>query len=214
MPVLLIASQKGGTGKTTTTINVAAELARRGRDVLIVDCDKSVQSASTWASDRAQDESLPRVHAIQKTGNVREALKDLGARYDYVIVDAPGHDSQEMRTAMTVADLMLIPVRPSQFDLDTIPGMVELIETAKDMNPKLKVAALLTQVPTYSSATEEDEARDFLRDYPQIPRIDAALKIRKAYRDSIPFGKGVIEISNGSAKAEVQVLVKEIEEWL
>lgn len=47
-----------------------------------------------------------------------------------------------------------------------------------------------------------------------IPRIDAALKIRKAYRDSIPFGKGVIEISNGSAKAEVQVLVKEIEEWL
>lgn len=214
MPVLLIASQKGGTGKTTTAINIAAEFARLTFDVLIVDCDKSVRSSSTWADDRAQDASLPRVHAIQKTGNVRETLKDLRTRYDYVIVDAPGHDSQEMRTAMTVADLMIIPVRPSQFDLDTIPGMVELIETAQDLNPALKATVLLTQVPTHASATEEEEARDFMRDYPQIRRIDAALKIRKAYRDSIPAGKGVIETSNSSAKAEVQVLVKEIQEWL
>ncbi|WP_420181232.1 AAA family ATPase [Paenarthrobacter sp. TA1.8] len=211
MPVILVASQKGGTSKTTTTINIAAELSRLGHDVLIVDCDKSVQSSTTWAEDRAQDDSLPRVHAIQKTGNVREALKDLKKRYDYVIVDAPGHDSQEMRTAMTVADLMIIPVRPSQFDLDTMPGMVGLIEAAQDMNPKLKATALLTQVPTYPNATEEDEAKDYLRDYPQIPLIDAALKIRKAYRDSIPVGRGVIELSNASAKAEVQVLVKEIQ---
>lgn len=211
MPVILVASQKGGTSKTTTTINVAAELARLGHDVLIVDCDKSVESASVWAADRAQEAELPRVHAIQKTGNVREALKDLNNRYDYVVVDAPGHDSQEMRTAMTVADLMIIPVRPSQFDLDTIPGMVGLVEAAQDMNPKLKTRALLTQVPTYSNATEEDEAKAYLRDYPQIPLIDAALRIRKAYRDSIPVGRGVIEMSNTSAKAEVQVLVKEIQ---
>lgn len=214
MPVILVASQKGGTGKTTTTVNIAAELSRLGHDVLIVDCDKSVQSASTWAQDRTQDDSLPRIHAVQKTGNVRETLIDLRGRYDYVIVDAPGHDSQEMRTAMTVADLMIIPVRPSQLDLDTIPGMAELVQAAQDMNPKLKAVALLTQVPTYSSATEEDEAKDFMLDFPQIPRIDGALKIRKAYRDSIPAGRGVIETANTSAKAEVQVLVKEIQAWL
>ncbi|MFJ2662688.1 AAA family ATPase [Arthrobacter koreensis] len=214
MPILLVGSQKGGTGKTTTTVNIAAELARVGEDVIIVDCDKSVQSAFTWAGDRVQDDSLPRVHSVQATGNVREVLKDLKTRYSYVVVDVPGHDSQEMRTAMTVADLMIIPVRPSQFDLDTIPGMVELIETAQDMNPNLKAMALLTQVPTYSSATEQDEAKEYLRDYPQIPLIDAALKIRKVYRDSIPAGRGVVESSNSPAKAEVQVLVKEIQSWL
>ena len=125
MPIILVACQKGGSGKTTTTVNVATELARLGHDVLIVDCDKTTKSSTTWAQDRAQDDSLPRVHAIQKTGNVREALKDLATRYDYVVVDAPGHDSQEMRTAMTVADLMVIPTRPSQFDLDTLPGMAK-----------------------------------------------------------------------------------------
>lgn len=211
MSVILVACQKGGTGKTTTTVNVAAELARLGHDVLIADCDKSTESSSTWAQDRAQDDTLPRVHAIQKTGNVREALKDLATRYDYVIVDAPGHDSQEMRTAMTVADLMVIPTRPSQFDLDTLPGLAGLIEVARDMNPKLKAFVLLTQVPTDSNATEQDEAKDYLRDYPQLPLIDAALKIRKAYRDSIPTGRGVIELGNAKAKAEVQVLVKEIQ---
>lgn len=214
MPVLLIAAQKGGTGKTTASVNIAAELARQGEDVMVVDCDASVKSSFTWAGDRVLDPSLPRVHAVQASGNVREILKDLSSRYSYVIVDAPGHDSQEMRTAMTIADLMIIPVRPSQLDLDTVPGMVELVQTAQDMNPKLKALVLLSQVPTNSNAKEEAEAKEFLSDYPQIPVIDTVLKIRKAYRDSIPAGKGVIEIVRSSAKAEVQVLVKEIQGWL
>lgn len=214
MPIIEVASQKGGPGKTTATVNIAAELARLGHDVLIVDADQGTQSASRWVTDRGEDLSLPVVHSIQKSGNIRAALKDLNSRYDFVIVDAPGHDSQEMRTALTVADLVIIPVRPSQLDLDTIPRLVELVEQARDMNPKLKVLGLLSQVPTYSSSKEADEAKGFLDDYPQIPLLDGKMTLRKVYRDSIPEGKGAVEANNTKAAAEMQLLVKEILTWL
>lgn len=214
MPIIELASQKGGPGKTTAVINMAAELARLGHDVLVVDADQGTQSASRWVADRAENASLPVVHSIQKTGNIRAALKDLNARYDFVLVDAPGHDSQEMRTALTVADLVIIPVRPSQLDLDTIPQLLGIIDQARDLNPGMKVVGLLSQVPTYSSGKEGDEAKDYLKDFPEIPLIDGQMTLRKVYRDSIPEGKGVVESSNSKAAAEMQLLVKEILKWL
>lgn len=214
MPIIELASQKGGPGKTTAVVNIAAELARQGHDVLIVDADQGTQSASRWVTDRGENASLPVVHSIQKSGNIRAALKDLNSRYDFVIVDAPGHDSQEMRTALTVADVVIIPVRPSQLDLDTVPRLVELVDQARDMNPGLKVLGLLSQVPTFSSSKEADEAKDFLVDFPQIPLLDGKMTLRKVYRDSIPEGRGVVEASNRKAAAEIQLLVKEILTWL
>lgn len=214
MTIIELASQKGGPGKTTAVVNIAAELARQGHDVLIVDADQGTQSASRWVTDRGENPSLPVVHSIQKSGNIRAALKDLASRYDFVIVDAPGHDSQEMRTALTVADVVIIPVRPSQLDLDTIARLVDLVDQARDMNPALKVLGLLSQVPTFSSSKEADEAKEFLNDYPEIPLLDGKMTLRKVYRDSIPEGKGVVEANNGKAAAEMQLLVKEILTWL
>lgn len=206
-------SQKGGPGKTTVTVNVAAELARRGADVMLVDADHGIASASNWVADRAENPALPVVHSIQKQGNVRAALIDLDKRYDYVLVDVAGRDSQEMRTAMTAAHLLVVPMRPSQLDLDTIPRLLELIEAGRDLNPGLLVAGLLSQVPTNASATEDAEARGFLADYPQIPLLQTMIRERKVYRDSMGEGKGVIEMKNAKAKAEVQVLVEELLSW-
>lgn len=211
--IIGMVSQKGGPGKTTVTVNLAAELARRGADVMLVDADHGIASASNWVADRAENPALPVVHSIQKQGNVRAALIDLDKRYDYVLVDVAGRDSQEMRTAMTAAHLLVVPMRPSQLDLDTIPRLLELIEAGRDLNPGLLVAGLLSQVPTNASATEDAEARGFLADYPQIPLLQTMIRERKVYRDCMGEGKGVIEMKNAKAKAEVQVLVEELLSW-
>ena len=117
--IILIGSQKGGCGKSTTAINICVNLAINKSDVVLVDADRQCTSAN-WAMDRANKPDLPKVHCIQKYENIRDTLIDLDKRYEYVVVDAAGRDSRELRTGMTAANLLIIPFRPSQPDLDTL----------------------------------------------------------------------------------------------
>jgi chromosome partitioning protein len=82
--------------------------------------------------DREADESLPKVYSIQKQDNIRGTLLDIARRYEYVVVDSPGRDCREMRTGITAADLLIVPLKCSQPDLDTLPTMKQIIEEAKD----------------------------------------------------------------------------------
>ena len=129
--IVLIGSQKGGCGKSTTAVNICAELAQCGKDVVLVDADRQATSAN-WAMDRLSNESLPKVHCVQKYENIRDTLLDLADRYEFVVVDAAGRDSRELRTGMTAADKLVVPFRPSQPDLDTLPRMREIIVQAQE----------------------------------------------------------------------------------
>ena len=207
--ILLIGSQKGGCGKSTTAASICAELAAQGKDVVLVDADRQ-STAANWAADRQGNEVLPVVHCIQKYDNIRQTLLDLDKRYGFVVVDAAGRDSRELRTGMTAADVLLVPFRPSQPDLDTLPYMQELITQVRDLNPGLRVFGLLTMNPTNPSIHEEAEAREYLQDFPAIQPLRTLIHDRKVYRDSMSIGMGVTEMGNPKAKAEIQELLKEL----
>lgn len=207
--IVLIGSQKGGCGKSTTAVNICAYLAKSGHDVVLVDADRQC-TAANWAMDRSGNKSLPVVHCVQKYDNVRETLLDLDKRYEYVVVDAAGRDSRELRTGMTAASLLLVPFRPSQPDLDTLPNLQEIITQAKDLNPGLKVYGLITMAPTNPVVQETEEAREYLKDYPEIQLLDTILRDRKIYRDAMSDGMGVVEMGNQKATEEIESLMKEI----
>lgn len=206
--IILIGSQKGGCGKSTTAINLSAQLAHLGRDIVLVDADRQATSAN-WALDR-EEKKVPKVNCVQKYENIRETLLDLSARYEYVIVDAAGRDSRELRTGMTAAQLLIIPFRPSQPDLDTLPKMKSIITQALDFNPNLTVKVLLTMAPTNPVVNETEEAKDYLKDYPEISLLNSIIRDRKIYRDAISEGLGVIEMNNKKATQEVKAVVEEI----
>ena len=201
--IVLIGSQKGGCGKSTTAVNICAYLAKNGHDVVLVDADRQC-TAANWAMDRSGNKSLPVVHCVQKYDNVRETLLDLNKRYEYVVVDAAGRDSRELRTGMTAASLLLVPFRPSQPDLDTLPNLQEIITQAKDLNPELKVYGLITMAPTNPVIHETEEAREYLQDYPEIKLLDTILRDRKIYRDAMSDGMGVVEMGNQKATEEIE----------
>lgn len=210
--IVLIGSQKGGCGKSTTAVNICAELARKGNDVVLVDADRQC-TAANWHMDRANNAALPVVNCVQKYDNIRDTLLDLDKRYQYVIVDAAGRDSRELRTGMTAAHVLLVPFRPSQPDLDTLPKLSEIIGQAKDLNPDLTVYGLLTMAPTNPVVHEAEEAREYLQDYPEIHLLKTIIRDRKVYRDAMSDGRGVVEMDNVKASDEIQSLMQEIFQW-
>ena len=178
MTIIVAGSQKGGSGKSTTVTDICAALVNEGHDVMLVDADRQ-STAANWVADRAENKVLETVHCTQKYDNIRDTLLDLDKRYDYVIVDAAGRDSRELRTGILAADILIVPFKPSQPDLDTLPKIQEIITQAKDLNPKLKVYALLTMAPTNPIIHEANEAKEYLSQYPDITLLESIICERR-----------------------------------
>ena len=109
------------------------------------------------------------------------------------------------------ADVLLVPFRPSQPDLDTLPHLSEVIEDTLDYNSNLKCYGVITMAPTNVFISETKEARELLADMPtDIELIDTAICDRKIYRDTISMGMGVTESDNSKAKAEIQLVLDKV----
>ena len=207
--IIVVGSEKGGVGKSTVVTNVAVELSRRGHRVAVVDGDRQ-RSTARWAVDREEAGHEPRIFVVEKLGSLHETLRELDSGYDFVLVDVAGKDSKEMRTAMTAAHQLLVLTQSSQFDLDTLETVDRLIDTARDFNPDLRVRGALTRVSTNTFESESGDAREYLADFPNIEPLATVLYERKAYRDVVGEGLGVVEWKNPKAAREIRGLVEEL----
>ena len=212
--IIALTSEKGGVGKSTVATNIAVALASGGyvgaaKDVILIDADKQ-STSSNWASDRGdvKDTVLAQVNVVQKYDNIKPALQDLSRRYDIVVVDCAGRDSREMRSALLAADIAIIPVRCSQPDLDTLEKMNAIVAESRDFNPGLRAFVLLSLVPT--NPVIEDDARRLVADYPELKLLETRICDRKAYRDAMSSGRGVVELGNGKGKDEILGLLAEV----
>jgi chromosome partitioning protein len=207
--LVMMGAEKGGVGKSTAATNLAAWLAQRGEDVVLVDID--LQGSSTnWATTRSQDPSLPKVHCITKAGNISEALRDLGQRYSHVVVDAGGKDSIELRSASLVVDKVYMPLKASQFDLWTVETMDKLVAQARVYNPGLEAMAIVCMAPTNPQVTEAQEAKEMLADFSELKLSGVVMMERKVYRDASKQGRGVMEMGENKATNEIEALAREI----
>lgn len=206
--IVLVGGEKGGAGKSTLASNLAVVMASRGVDVMLLDADPQ-GTASKWIA-RRNEAGLPVIHNAQKTGEVLATAKDLARRYELVIIDAGGRDSKELRSAMVAADMMVMPLQASIADLETLERMSEVIRMVRSINSGLAVKAVVTRAPTNPSITEVAEAREMLAEFPEIELARGIIRDRKIYRDALLEGRGVVEMDNGKARAEVQLLVDEL----
>lgn len=211
--IVLIGSQKGGVGKSTLAANLAVAWQGNDHDVVLIEADPTVSTCSMWAADR-EESGLPSVLVMKRTGKITETLRELDRKYDVVVVDLPGKDSQEMRSAMLVADLLLIPTRASQPDIDSTNSMPALLELNEAFNPDMRVLVVLNGVSSHPWSDEEQESRDALAEaFPEdVARV--AVHDRKAFRNAISEGKSVLESSDRKAAYEIEQLLKEVEEKL
>lgn len=209
--ITLVASNKGGVGKTTTATNIAVALAQAGHDVCLVDADQQ-RSASRWHAEREDADLQPRITLIEKLGRINATLKTLSEKFDHVIVDVAGRNSAELMSALGVAHIAIAPHQCSQLDLDTLSELHAQVSAALNYNPDLRTLAYHSMASTNPAVreTERREFLEFLSEFPEIQPLESVGFYRKAYKDVMPFGKSVLEGDNAQAIAEIRALVSEV----
>jgi chromosome partitioning protein len=196
--IVLIGGEKGGTGKTTLAIHLAAQLTASGRDALLVDTDKQ-GSASSWCAIRDEEGRAPRVACVQKFGRGLGAdVRAMAGKYGDIVIDAGGRDSVELRAAMMVADVLYIPIQASQFDVWTL-------EQASAINERLRAFAVLNRASTNPAVKEAEEARSALRDYEHLRATSVVIRDRIAFRKAAREGCTVGELGERDTKAIAEI---------
>lgn len=213
--IVLIANEKGGVGKTTIAVNLAAMCRRAGHDVLLVDTDRQ-ESAGTWAAMRHEDDFKPTVTCVSKTGKVGRDLVELAQKYPIVVVDAGGRDSLEMRQALAVCDFCVIPIKPAQFDVWSLSRMGALLRDLWDrMDRRVNAFAVVNGASPNPAVRETGEVREALADYSALfPVMATVITERIAFRRASRDGLGVVELptshSDAKATAEMSSLYEEV----
>jgi chromosome partitioning protein len=199
--IILFGCEKGGTGKTTFATNVAGILASFGKKVLLIDHDKQ-GSSSPWAAVRDENESLAKVYSMELTGmGISRKVLDHEKHYDYVICDAGGRDSFELREILGVADIAILPFKPSQFDIWTIEKMSRIIMTSTIHNHKLKPKILINMASTHPHAKDRAKALEATKEFENLSVCDFVIKNRTAYMVAPESGKTVFEL-NANERSE------------
>jgi len=205
--VFSVANQKGGTGKTTLSMNLAAGLSKRGR-TLIIDADPQ-GSAGQWAG-LSPDESPFPVSVISIASNLPREIKRMREDYQYLVVDCPPTlETGVAQSAMTVSDMVLIPILPSPVDLWASIRLAEAIEQVKIYNDELQPYILVNQLEPRNAMSRG--MRQALDEF-DIPALDSCMRRRAVYRSSALEGSSVYCMGKRGdpAKQEIDALIEEI----
>lgn len=211
--IVLVGGEKGGTGKSTISVNLAAKRATEGHDILLVDTDKQA-TANSWATIRDNLEVEPRVTCMQKQGaRIHRDLSEMETRFGDVIIDAGGQDSVELRSALIVANIAVFPLQPSLADVMTIKTLDNLLAQAEPFNENLRAMIVINRASSNPQVKEWQEARELIgRDYDAFTISESIIRERIAFRHSFRSGRAVHEMDSKDtqAVAELSCLYKEI----
>jgi len=210
--IIVVGNEKGGVGKTTLAANLAILRAQQGRDVLVVDADPQ-GSITEFFRVREEEGYTPALSCVSVTGkSVSSEVRKLVPRFDDIVVDVGGRDTAAFRSALLVAEALLVPSLPGQFDAWSLETLNTVIAEARALNEKLRPLLVLNKVDSNPRIGLTDETAEFVADLENLPLLPVKIGYRVAYRRSAAEGQAVNELSKKDPKAidEIKNLYREV----
>jgi chromosome partitioning protein len=193
--IITIGNSKGGVGKSTIACNLACMAAKENKKVLLVDADPQASSLNFRSIREADDIKATAI----TTPTLHKDLKEF-TNFDLIIIDSGGRDSVIFRSAILAADILIIPVLPSVYDIWATSDTLEIVQEAKVYNEKLIARFLLNMVmPNTIMAREALQALEEKKD---IPILKNQLGARSSFKNGLISGQGVIEHDPKSKAAQ------------
>jgi chromosome partitioning protein len=208
MQIIGVVGRKGGSGKTTTAVHLAASLARMGHSVALVDAD--VQGSScAWAVSGALPMPVYRMPLddqddVPEWSNAIHALKA-----SYVVLDAPPHMNAALGGVIGLSDLVVVPCGPSGLDLVATAETISLIREVRDLNETHKPQVLLIPNRVDQRTVSGRELKDALAIMGEP--VGPSIRARTAFVDSFNTGQWVGDFAPLSpAHADIMALAEHV----
>lgn len=202
--IITFVNQKGGVGKTTLSINVAARLAQQGAKVLLIDADKQ-GSASTWASLR--DGAGFQVVQLARENLARDAMR-MAEDYDHTVIDGPPHAEEIARGCIIAADFVALPIEPSGLSTWASDLTVRQVRAAQDIKGNLKCGFVVSR--KIGNTVIGREIRQMASNA-GIPILGTEVEQRVPFAESMTMGQTIFEWAPRSPAAdEISKLTEEI----
>jgi chromosome partitioning protein len=204
--IITIANSKGGVGKSTLAVHLAAWLHKQGYKVTLADCDTQ-QSSSEWIR-----EAVPEIKAVRLDNPdvILNELPSLNADADFVVADGPGSQTETSRALLLRADLAIVPCKASMLEVRALAKATDVLRQAQDIRGGVpKAIVVLSMVGLHYRLTQDmKDAAEAL----SLPLASKAMILRQIYADAPGQGEVVWKLGARAREAahEIEELFREI----
>ena len=208
MKIIALLNEKGGTGKSTLSQNIAVCLHRQGKRVILVDADPQ-GTTRDWRSASPENANLPNVIALDRP-EMLPSLKSIDA--DIAIIDTPAKAEKMTASVIRFADTALIVIQPSGADIWASAAAVRLIQQKIDVGGKIIAAFLANRVSGATNLSREVLSGQW-NEY-GIKQLETTIGNRVAFAQALTDGLSIYDTTDRAGKAEIDLLVGELEKKL
>jgi chromosome partitioning protein len=204
--IIVIANSKGGVGKSTIAVHLAAWLHEQGHSVTLADCDTQ-HSSSEWAK-----EAIPEVKAVRLADpdEILDRLPALAQQTDFVVADGPGSNTETSRALLLRADLAIVPCKASMLEVRALAQATNVLRQAQDIRGGQPRALIVLSMvgKTYRLTNDMKDAAAAL----ELPLAKTALTLKQIYADAPGQGAVVWQLGSRGKEAahEVESLFREV----